>query len=199
MTGRRYDHASGRFSLPEVLSANDVVIASGLHALYPPDLVAHLDVRIFLEVDEALRRHWKLGRDTQRRDQDAAQVIEAMARRRPDGERYIQPQAGAAELVFKLSASNAELKWCPIFAGGIVGVLLQVVVGFFVGLSTGQPLSNGTILVWGVVTIFIAFLISAGISEDRRLLHGVSGGGLVIFVNLMLTLVLFVIENDPTN
>ena len=109
VVGRRYDHASGRFSLPEQLSANDVVIVAGLHALYPPELVERLDVRIFVDADEGLRRHWKLSRDTERRQQDAAAVIEAMETRRPDSERYIQPQARNADIVFALSPSNPEL------------------------------------------------------------------------------------------
>ncbi len=109
VTGRRYDHASGRFSLPEPLNANDVIIVAGLHTLYSPELVARLDVAIFLEVDEELRRYWKLARDVGRRGQAAENVIAAMEQRRPDAERYIQPQTKNADIVFRLLPINPEL------------------------------------------------------------------------------------------
>jgi uridine kinase len=113
VSGRRYDHASGRFSLPEPLAANDVVIVAGLHTLYSPELVARLDIGIFLEVDEGLRRHWKLARDTGRRGQTADEVSAAIERRRPDAERYIEPQARDADIVFRLAPINPELLESP--------------------------------------------------------------------------------------
>lgn len=113
VSGRRYDHASGRFSLPEPLTANDVIIVAGLHALYPPELVARLDVAIFLEADEGLRRYWKLARDTGRRRQQADEIIAAMEQRRPDAERYIQPQARNADIVFRLAPINPALLESP--------------------------------------------------------------------------------------
>ena len=109
VVGRRYDHLSGRFSLPEMLPSNDVIIVAGLHALYPPELAARLDVRIFIEAEDGLRRHWKLGRDASRRRQDAAEVAAVMEQRRPDAERYIQPQARNADIVFTLLPANPEL------------------------------------------------------------------------------------------
>lgn len=108
VVGRRYDHASGRFSLPEMLPSNDVIIVAGLHALYPPELAQRLDVRIFIAAEDGLRRHWKLCRDAGRRRQNSADVAAVMEQRRPDAERYVQPQARNADVVFTLMPVHPE-------------------------------------------------------------------------------------------
>lgn len=108
VVGRRYDHASGRFSLPEMLPSNDVIIVAGLHALYPPELASRLDVRIFVEAEDGLRRHWKLYRDSGRRRQSSSEIVATMEQRRPDAERYVAPQARHADIVFHLTPTYPE-------------------------------------------------------------------------------------------
>jgi uridine kinase len=102
VTCRRYDHATGRFTRPRQVEDNEVVIISGLHALYAPELREKLHVRIYLDPDEALRRYWKLKRDTGERNHPAEQVLQSMERRRPDGETYIRPQSEGANVIFSL-------------------------------------------------------------------------------------------------
>ena len=102
VVARRYDHATGRFTQPEVMPANDVVIVSGLHTLYPPELRARLDLRVFVGAEDALRRHWKIARDVAERGHARDAVEASLARRAPDGKRYIEPQARHADLVFTL-------------------------------------------------------------------------------------------------
>ncbi len=92
-----------------MIPANDVVIVSGLHALYPPKLRARLDLRIFIGAEEALRRHWKIARDVAERGHDADAVVASMDRRTPDGARYIAPQADHADLVFTLLPVDPQL------------------------------------------------------------------------------------------
>ncbi|MGE0409161.1 MAG: hypothetical protein AB7P23_07855 [Amphiplicatus sp.] len=103
---RHYDHATGLLSRPRRIASNDVVLVSGLHALLPPDLRARLDLRIFLDMDEDLRRVLKIARDTMERGHSESKIIESLERRRPDRERYILPQRNHADLVFSLCAAS---------------------------------------------------------------------------------------------
>jgi hypothetical protein len=60
---RHYDHSSGKRSHPHKIESNDVIIASGLHALHLPILRKCYDLSIYLDIDEGLRRFFKLKRD----------------------------------------------------------------------------------------------------------------------------------------
>jgi hypothetical protein len=99
---RYYDHGSGRFEPTRSKHYNDVVLVSGLHTLYAPELRSALDVKIFLDMDERLRRYWQIERDTRERGHDRAEVEARLARREPDLQRYIRPQAAHADLVLRL-------------------------------------------------------------------------------------------------
>jgi uridine kinase len=105
---RHYDHKTGRFTRRQRHSANDVVLASGLHALYPADLRARMDLRIFLAMDEDLRRFLKLRRDVVVRGHSEAKVRESIDRRLVDFERYVKPQAEHADVLFSLQPAAAE-------------------------------------------------------------------------------------------
>lgn len=99
---RHYDHGLGRMSKPRTLFSNEVVIATGLHALYDPELCARWDVRVFLDMDNDLRRFLKVRRDVHKRGHTLDKVQAALQRRQPDRERFILPQARNADLVFTL-------------------------------------------------------------------------------------------------
>ncbi len=106
---RHYDHAVGRKGKPLRVHGNDVIVASGLHALYLPILRECYDLSIYLDIDEGLRRHFKIERDVHQRGHSLASVVEAMDRRAPDGRRYIHPQAAEADLVFALQPIHPRL------------------------------------------------------------------------------------------
>jgi uridine kinase len=105
---RYYDHSSGRFEPTRSKHYNDVVLVSGLHTLYVPELRNALDVRIFLDMDERLRRFLKIGRDVEERGHDRESVEKSMALREPDLAKYIRPQADHADLVLRLEPRDAE-------------------------------------------------------------------------------------------
>lgn len=105
---RYYDHHSGRFEPRRSKHYNDVVLVSGLHTLYGPELRNALDVKIYLDMDEQLRRHLKLARDTTERGQSREEVERSIERREPDFRRYIQPQAAHADLVLRLEPRDPD-------------------------------------------------------------------------------------------
>ena len=99
---RKYDHASGKMGKPQLLKSNDFIIVSGLHVFSLPLLRALCDLKIYLNMDEALRIHLKLLRDSAQRDHDREHVLATVARRGPDAVRYIRSQAAHADLVLSL-------------------------------------------------------------------------------------------------
>jgi len=99
---RHYDHLSGKMSKPRLIKSNDFIIASGLHALYLPILRGCYDLKIYLDIDEALRRYFKLQRDVKQRGHTVERVLSSFQKREPDSERFIRPQALHANLIFSL-------------------------------------------------------------------------------------------------
>ncbi|CAH0263470.1 MULTISPECIES: hypothetical protein [Pseudomonas] len=99
---RHYDHQTGRMSRPFMIKSNDFVIASGLHALYMPILRECYNLSVYLDIDESLRRHFKLQRDVHQRGHTEEKVLASFERREPDSARFIRPQAAYADLVLSL-------------------------------------------------------------------------------------------------
>lgn len=99
---RHYDHKTGKMSRPFRVRSNDFIIASGLHALYLPVLRDCYDLSIYLDIDEGLRRYYKLQRDVLERGHTPERVRSALERREPDSARFVRPQARHASLVMSL-------------------------------------------------------------------------------------------------
>ena len=94
-----YDHVTGRFTEKKFLDPKDIVIFQGLHTLTLTGLRTLFDLKIFLDPAEDLRRFWKVQRDQRERGYTANQVLESMALRDRDRQRYILPQREVADLI----------------------------------------------------------------------------------------------------
>ena len=99
---RHYDHASGRFTKQFTTDKKDVVIASGLHVLSLPRLLKQLDVKIYLDMDEALRVYLKIQRDIHQRQSYYEKILHSISRRKDDTDRHIYPQKKHADIIFRL-------------------------------------------------------------------------------------------------
>ncbi len=99
---RHYDHASGRKSRSNRIMSNDFIIASGLHALYLPIMRKCYNLSIYLDIDEGLRRYFKIQRDVHERHHSFEKVLNAIEKREADGDMFIRPQAAHADLVLSL-------------------------------------------------------------------------------------------------
>jgi uridine kinase len=104
-----YDHETGKLTRPFVTKSNDIIIASGLHALYLPILRECYNLKIYMEIDEGLRKHFKLERDVKQRGHTKERVMQTMARREPDSDKFIRPQAQYADLVLSLQPIHPRL------------------------------------------------------------------------------------------
>lgn len=99
---RHYDHATGKMSRPRRIASNDFIIASGLHALYLPILRDSYDLSIYLDIDEDLRRHFKIQRDVHQRGHSLERVLTSLAARQADTMKFVRPQIAHADLVLSL-------------------------------------------------------------------------------------------------
>ena len=106
---RHYDHQTGRMSKPFRIESNDFIIASGLHALYLPALRECCNLKIYLDVDEELRRHFKVTRDVQQRGHTVERVLGSFDKRQPDSERFIRPQSNHADLILSLQPIHPRM------------------------------------------------------------------------------------------
>ncbi len=106
---RHYNHNTGRMSRPYWIKSNDIIIASGLHALYLPIIRECCDLGVYLDIDEGLRQHFKLQRDVHQRGHTVEKVLSSFDRREPDSERFIRPQASNADLILSLQPIHPRM------------------------------------------------------------------------------------------
>lgn len=94
-----YDHATGQFTDAKKIVPKDFIVISGLHPFYLPKMRKTLDLKIYLDTDENLRRHWKIVRDTKKRGYSMEQILRQIEMRMEDAKKYIYPQKQFADLV----------------------------------------------------------------------------------------------------
>ncbi|HEX5056003.1 MAG TPA: uridine kinase [Gammaproteobacteria bacterium] len=99
---RHYDHATGRMSHPVKVKSNEFIIASGLHSLHLPILRNCCDLKIYLDIDEGLRRHFKIQRDVHQRGHSIDKVMSSLEKREVDAAKFVRPQAEHADLLLSL-------------------------------------------------------------------------------------------------
>jgi uridine kinase len=106
---RHYDHQTGRMSRPFNIKSNDIIIASGLHALYLPILRECYNLSVYLDIDEGLRQHFKFSRDVHQRGHSVEKVLSSFEKRAPDSVRFIRPQATHADLILSLQPIHPRI------------------------------------------------------------------------------------------
>lgn len=109
IVAKHYDHQTGRMSKPFQMASNEFIIASGLHALYLPTLRDCYNLKVYLDIDEGLRRHFKVKRDVQQRGHALQRVLGSIEKREPDSRRFIRPQSNYADLIFALQPIHPRL------------------------------------------------------------------------------------------
>lgn len=96
-----YNHNTGTFTTPKKIFPKEFIVLSGLHPFYLPKMRKIIDLKIYLEPDENLRRYWKIRRDTQKRGYSVDKIIDQIEQRMPDAEKYIYPQKQFAEIIIQ--------------------------------------------------------------------------------------------------
>ena len=97
-----YDHCHGKKARPVTVKSNDIIIVSGLHAFSSPLLRQVCDINIFLDMDESLRKYFKIKRDTRIRGHSKQKALMSINGRIKDGQKFVRPQIDHAHLIFSL-------------------------------------------------------------------------------------------------
>lgn len=103
-----YDHDTGRFTSQSKIRPKPFILLCGLHALYLPQIRNCLDLKIYMDIDENLRRYWKIQRDMDKRGYSKEKILEQITARLPDAEKYIHPQKKYADLVISYFDKSLE-------------------------------------------------------------------------------------------
>ncbi len=96
-----YDHETGTFTKATRYGTKKYVVLCGLHALYLPQTRKNLDLKIYMDSDEKLRRFWKIQRDTTERGYSKEKVLSSIEERLEDAKKYVYPQRGYADLIIR--------------------------------------------------------------------------------------------------
>lgn len=101
-----YDHNTGKFTEEKKIKPKKYIMLCGLHSLYLPQMRKNLDLKIYMDVDEDLRRYWKIQRDVANRGYSKEKIISQIESRIPDAEKYIYPQKKYADMVIHYYDKN---------------------------------------------------------------------------------------------
>lgn len=93
-----YLHESGKFSQPVELRPNRFIISEGLHPFYLTNSRALLDLKIYLDTDQRLRRYWKIERDRTNRGYARRAVLQQLKTRSRDAKKFVVPQKQFADI-----------------------------------------------------------------------------------------------------
>lgn len=94
-----YDHRDGTLGRPAYVTPRPYLIVEGLLCYTSRALRDCYDVKVYLEPDPAVRRRWKVKRDTQRRGYSEREVEAALKDREGDAKAHIEPQRAKADIV----------------------------------------------------------------------------------------------------
>ena len=101
-----YNHETGMIDPPELIEPTKVLVIEGLHPIYDQRVRELLDFSIYLDLSDEVKAAWKIQRDIAERGHSLADVMQAIAIRRPDFEAYIDPQKAHADVVIQILPTN---------------------------------------------------------------------------------------------
>lgn len=101
-----YNHATGKFDPPVIFRPQKILILEGLHTLFTPTLRRYLDFSLFVDPKKTVKYDWKIRRDVNKRGYARKAVLEEIAEREPDYERFIAPQKAYADAVVGIDYSE---------------------------------------------------------------------------------------------
>jgi len=108
VTKPTYDHHTGSFGPEEQVAPGEIVIVEGLLPLADRAVRDAIDVAVFLEPEEELRRRWKLERDVFERGYSPKEVVDELHRRELDVAQFVRPQRDYADVIVRFHRTASE-------------------------------------------------------------------------------------------
>jgi phosphoribulokinase len=109
-----YDHHTGTFGPPVRFEPPEILIVEGLLPLQSREVREALQVAVYLDPDEELRRRWKLERDVFERGYSPKDVVAEINRREADAQTWVRPQRDLADIVVRFHRLEAAAEDAPL-------------------------------------------------------------------------------------
>tara|TARA_B100001093_G_scaffold514630_1_gene589089 strand:- start:151 stop:2211 length:2061 start_codon:yes stop_codon:yes gene_type:complete len=100
---RNYNHVSGKFTEPFLVKPKKFIVLDSLHPFYLPKARKNIDIKIYMNPEESIRRKWKIFRDEKLRKHKKQFIVSEIKRREVDKKKYILPQIKHADIIFNYS------------------------------------------------------------------------------------------------
>jgi uridine kinase len=108
---QNYNHLSGKFDSQKKKRIKDFLIIEGLHSLYFKDLNKRYDLKIFLDLEEKIKKDTKLTRDLDR-GRTKADIINQINQRKEDFVEFVLPQHRYSDVsITTISRSSENLSF----------------------------------------------------------------------------------------
>lgn len=101
-----YNHETGLIDPPEIVKPNHIVVVEGLHPLYDERVRSLLDFSVYFDISDEVKIAWKIQRDMAERGHRYEDVLAAINSRKPDFQKYIEPQREFADVVLQVLPTN---------------------------------------------------------------------------------------------
>jgi phosphoribulokinase len=101
-----YNHETGMIDPPEIVKPNHIVVVEGLHPLYDERVRSLLDFSVYFDISDEVKIAWKIQRDMAERGHRYEDVLAAINSRKPDFQKYIEPQREFADVVLQVLPTN---------------------------------------------------------------------------------------------
>ncbi len=132
ITYRNYDHDTGQFTMPQMISPKKTIVIQGLHTLYLKGLRENLDLRIFLNPNENVRLFWKTQRDVNQRGHSLEKVKTSIQNRAKDAKVHVAPQIEKSDWTIEYLSSE------PVDPFNLSAQLTQLELKYY--LNTDEPI-----------------------------------------------------------
>ncbi len=99
-----YDHKTGNFTEEKKFTSKEIILVEGLHSLYRRSLNKIYDLKIYIEIEENLRKKLKIERDIKVRNKKKDEVLKSLEARAKDSLEFIHPQKENSDLAFRLNS-----------------------------------------------------------------------------------------------
>lgn len=89
-----------------------VLIIEGLHPFFDERVAELCDYKIYLDITPEVKLAWKIQRDMKERGHSLENIKASIESRKPDFDKYIDPQKANADLVIQVLPSPSALQTC---------------------------------------------------------------------------------------
>ncbi len=101
-----YNHETGLLDPPERVEPNHIIVIEGLHPLYDERVRSLIDFSVYFDISDEVKIAWKIQRDMAERGHRYEDVLAQINSRKPDFDKYVEPQREFADVVLQVLPTN---------------------------------------------------------------------------------------------